>query len=203
VPKFSRLRRAKGQLEYPFQNAPPRRSTTSGAYPLLVGWVGGKPRRHTRAPLAQRARSHRNIAPCAHLDPPGLDPRHRQTGKRISAAAITTRAAAITLLRKRVSLVQGNVAQSIVDQGRSADRMARRPPAGEELSVGAKELAKLLGHLVFGSQVIPGGRTYMQSMLSSFAGLEVDWRRGAVRRTPIILARGLPSAQRASRSTSG
>jgi hypothetical protein len=61
--------------------------------------------------------------------------------------------------------------------------MARRPPAGEELSVGAKELAKLLGHLVFGSQVIPGGRTYMQSMLSSFAGLEVDWRRGAVRRT--------------------
>jgi hypothetical protein len=41
VPKFSRLRRAKGQLEYPFQNAPPRRSTTSGAYPL----VGGPARR--------------------------------------------------------------------------------------------------------------------------------------------------------------
>ena len=61
--------------------------------------------------------------------------------------------------------------------------MARRPAAGERLQVGAKELAKLLGHLVFGSQVVPGGRTYMQAMLSSFAGLEVDWRRGAVRRT--------------------
>jgi hypothetical protein len=61
--------------------------------------------------------------------------------------------------------------------------LARRPAAGERLQVGAKELAKLLGHLVFGSQVVPGGRTYMQAMLSSFAGLEVDWRRGAVRRT--------------------
>ena len=38
-----------------------------------------------------------NIAPCAHLDPHGLDTRRRQTGKQISAAAITTRAAAITL----------------------------------------------------------------------------------------------------------
>ena len=61
--------------------------------------------------------------------------------------------------------------------------LARRPALGEELGVGAKELAQLLGHLVFGSQVVPGGRTYMQSMLSSFAGFEVDWRRGAVRRT--------------------
>ena len=41
--------------------------------------------------------SHLNIAPRAHLDPHGLDPRHRQTGRQISAAAITTRAAAITL----------------------------------------------------------------------------------------------------------
>ena len=61
--------------------------------------------------------------------------------------------------------------------------MARRPAAGECLQVGARELAQLLGHLVFGSQVVPGGRTYMQTMLSSFAGLEIDWRRGAVRRT--------------------
>jgi hypothetical protein len=61
--------------------------------------------------------------------------------------------------------------------------LARRPAAGERLQVGARELAQLLGHLVFGSQVVPGGRTYMQSMLSSFAGLEVDWRRGNVRRT--------------------
>ena len=47
--------------------------------------------------------------------------------------------------------------------------LARRPAAGERLQVGAKELAKLLGHLVFGSQVVPGGRKYMQAMLSSFA----------------------------------
>ena len=47
--------------------------------------------------------------------------------------------------------------------------------------MGALELARFLGHLVFASQVIPGGRTYMQGMLSSFGGLEVDWRRGHVR----------------------
>ena len=41
--------------------------------------------------------SHLNIAPRAYLDPHGLDPRHRQTGTQISAAAITTRAAATTL----------------------------------------------------------------------------------------------------------
>ena len=33
-PKFSRLRRAEGQLDYPFQNAPPRRRATTGTYPL-------------------------------------------------------------------------------------------------------------------------------------------------------------------------
>ena len=35
MPKFSRLRRAKGQLEYPFQNAPPCRASASGTYPLV------------------------------------------------------------------------------------------------------------------------------------------------------------------------
>ena len=59
--------------------------------------------------------------------------------------------------------------------------LGRRPASGEALEVHAKELAKLLGHLVFGSQVVPGGRTYMQAMLSSFGGLVVDWRRGTVR----------------------
>ena len=49
------------------------------------------------------------------------------------------------------------------------------------LEVSARELAKLLGHFVFASQVIPGGRTYMQGMLFSFQGMEVDWRRGLVR----------------------
>jgi hypothetical protein len=43
------------------------------------------------------------------------------------------------------------------------------------------ELAQLMGHLVFASQVVPGGRTYMQGMLSQMAGLEVDWARGVVR----------------------
>ena len=57
---------------------------------------------------------------------------------------------------------------------------ARRP--GGELA-GAKELASLLWKLVFASQVVPGGRTYMQQMLASFQGLEVDWRRGTVRPT--------------------
>ena len=43
-----------------------------------------------------------------------------------------------------------------------------------------KTLASLLGKLVFASQVVRGGRTYMQGMLSAFKGLIVDWRRGAV-----------------------
>jgi len=45
------------------------------------------------------------------------------------------------------------------------------------------ELASFLGHLVFCAQVVPQGRTYMQAMLAQFSGLEVDWRRGAVRPT--------------------
>jgi hypothetical protein len=56
-------------------------------------------------------------------------------------------------------------------------------PGGEEpglLQVEPVELASLLGKLVFASQVVAGGRTYMQGMLSAFKGLVVDWRRGAV-----------------------
>ena len=65
---------------------------------------------------------------------------------------------------------------------------ARRPaPRCAPLAVEPKELAKLLGHLVFASQCVPGGRTYMQGMLSQFTGLEVDWRHGAVR--PVGAAR--------------
>ena len=37
----------------------------------------------------------------------------------------------------------------------------RAPAMGAELKVGPKEVAKLLGHLVFASQVVLGGRTYM------------------------------------------
>merc|ERR1739841_225579 len=64
--------------------------------------------------------------------------------------------------------------------------MSRRPSGQEEaLGVRAKaepkELASLLGLLVFCASVIPHGRTYMQGMLRQFAGLEVDWTRGSVR----------------------
>ena len=38
----------------------------------------------------------------------------------------------------------------------------------------------MLGKLVFGSQTVVNGRPFMQSMLSSFQGCEVDWRRGRV-----------------------
>ena len=60
--------------------------------------------------------------------------------------------------------------------------LERRPKAGVTKRCDPTELAKLLGQLVFASQVVQGGRTYMQGMLSQFQGLEVDWRRGLVRR---------------------
>ena len=43
-----------------------------------------------------------------------------------------------------------------------------------------REVAKLLGKLVFCSQVIEHGRCYMQAMLGAFKGWRVDWRRGLV-----------------------
>ena len=58
---------------------------------------------------------------------------------------------------------------------------ARKPRAGRLRVVDPTELARLLGNLVFASQCVPGGRTYMQGMLSQFRGLEVDWRHGKVR----------------------
>ena len=57
--------------------------------------------------------------------------------------------------------------------------LALRPERGQ-LQVNPKELASLLGKLIFVSQVVRGGRTYMQGMLSSFKGLSVDWSRGRV-----------------------
>ena len=62
-------------------------------------------------------------------------------------------------------------------RGRAGGRCGREV---ERVDVEPKELASLLGKLVFASQVVSGGRTYMQGMLSSFKGLVVDWRRGAV-----------------------
>jgi hypothetical protein len=59
--------------------------------------------------------------------------------------------------------------------------LRRRPADGETARAEPLELAQLLGHLVFISDVVPSGRTYMQAMLRQFRGLEVDWARGAVR----------------------
>ena len=65
------------------------------------------------------------------------------------------------------------------------DWRSRRPLGGRRaLRVPPKEMAVLLGNLVFASQVVPGGRTYMQGMLSQFSGFSVDWRRGLV--TPTV-----------------
>jgi len=61
--------------------------------------------------------------------------------------------------------------------------LARRPArgsAGLEV-VDPRELAVLLGNLVFASQVMPNARVYLQGMLASFIGLEVEWKRGKVR----------------------
>jgi hypothetical protein len=58
--------------------------------------------------------------------------------------------------------------------------LARRGEEGGETSP-PRELASLLGQLVFASEMVPGGRTYMQAMLSQFKGLRVDWLRGTVR----------------------
>ena len=69
-----------------------------------------------------------------------------------------------------------------IDEWLGRRDVARHAGSGVEgLTVDIKELASFLGHLVFCSQVVPQGRTYMQAMLSQFAGLEVDWRRGEVR----------------------
>ena len=61
------------------------------------------------------------------------------------------------------------------------DEWATRRPRRGKLSVNPVELARLLGVLVFASQVVPKGRVYMQGMLAQFQGLEVDWHRGQVR----------------------
>jgi len=58
--------------------------------------------------------------------------------------------------------------------------LARKPKRGVAKAE-PTELARLLGLLVFASQVVPGGRVYMQGMLSQFKGLEVDWKRGFVK----------------------
>ena len=79
----------------------------------------------------------------------------------------------ITLSRER----QGKLREMIDDWQK------RRPHSGELFYADPVELARFLGKLVFASQVVMGGRTYMQGMLSQFKGLEVDWKKGEVRPT--------------------
>ena len=67
-------------------------------------------------------------------------------------------------------------------QGLIDEWLLRRPRKGAA-DAEPRELARLLGLLVFASQVVPGGRVYMQGMLSQFQGLEVDWKRGLVKPT--------------------
>ena len=67
------------------------------------------------------------------------------------------------------------------------DQWLSRRPSDETDSWGLeevaepKELASLLGLLVFCASAVPNGRTHMQGMLRQFARLEVDWARGSVR----------------------
>ena len=68
-------------------------------------------------------------------------------------------------------------------RSREPGRVGNGKGSSEVTTVDVHELASFLGHLVFCSQVVPQGRTYMQGMLAQFSGLEVDWRRGEVRAT--------------------
>ena len=77
----------------------------------------------------------------------------------------------VTVSRKRLDKTRRDL----------SEWLARAPADMGEVEVRPQELAQLLGRLVFFSQVVRGGRTYMQGMLSSFQGLVVDWRRHRVR----------------------
>ena len=76
----------------------------------------------------------------------------------------------ITITRKRRAKLEEEMAQWL----------AKKPAEGN-LTVDPRELASFLGKLVFVSQVVQGGRTYMQGMLAQFKGMIVDWRRGEVK----------------------
>jgi type II secretory pathway component PulJ len=60
------------------------------------------------------------------------------------------------------------------------DWLSRRRELRSRSGANPRELAVLLGKLVFASQVVWNGQPFMQAMLSSFAGCEVDWKRGMV-----------------------
>ena len=78
----------------------------------------------------------------------------------------------ITITKKRRTKLEEEMA-----------RWLAMKPVGGNLAVDPRELASFLGKLVFVSQVVQGGRTYMQGMLAQFKGMIVDWRRGEVKPT--------------------
>ena len=87
----------------------------------------------------------------------------------------------VTVTRKRLEKLQLEIEGWLV----------RAPREGTMLAE-PREVASLMGKLVFASQVVAGGRTYLQCVLSAFKGLIVDWRRGTVsvgngRREPLRL----------------
>ena len=84
-----------------------------------------------------------------------------------------------------VSITQGRAEKllQLIDDWRQRKPLPCGGSGAADLKVTPREVAVLMGNLVFVSQVVPGGRTYMQCMLSSFKGLEVDWRRGKVKWT--------------------
>jgi hypothetical protein len=67
---------------------------------------------------------------------------------------------------------------TLIDSWEVWRRESSRP--GRKAIAEPRELASLLGKLVFASQAVWNGRPYMQSMLSTFAGHTVDWVRGTV-----------------------
>lgn len=77
----------------------------------------------------------------------------------------------ITISRKRLERTNDDL----------REWLAREPMRMGTCEADPVEVAKLLGRLVFISQVVKGGRTYMQGMLATFQGLTVDWQRGVVK----------------------
>ena len=81
----------------------------------------------------------------------------------------TSSARGVTITRKRLKKLLLEM-----------EEWSERDDGSDSVQADPKPLASLLGKLVFVSQVVPGGRTYMQGMLAQFQGLVVDWNRGTV-----------------------
>ena len=93
---------------------------------------------------------------------------------------------ALEFLGLLISNVEGNRGMSLTRKRRDEtvamldDWLLRRRELRAARGANPLELARLLGKLVFASQVVWNGRPYMQAMLSCFAGCSVDWKRGTV-----------------------